>query len=811
MDYQSAIESAINGRCLLFLGSGYSLGAQTIANKKILSTKSLAHELCQRVNVDVTDDLKDASDDYINELNDIDTVINDLIGFFKVNKVEKYHEIIASIPWRYVYTTNYDNVYETSCANVNKNCKCATLSSEIKTMPSNSNIVLHINGMIDYLNKSTLMNEFKLTNTSYTTSAFIDSYWFEKFIREMKNADAIFFIGYSMYDIDIQKVFNEHPQVKDKTFFILGSENTSRTIRKISMYGKLVENKSASDFSSDIESIKSIYTPENIPFILTSFIETSYDSYSHMSYDITNDDIFNLFILGEYDKDKIYFDLVVNNTERYFVRRKELYAVINIIDRNNEKNILIQSEFGNGKTLLIEGIKVLCAQNSINCYELIDSSEEASKELEYILKQTCKQVIIIDNYLHHKKFLKQIVNERPNNTYLILTERTVFNTINQERLFNVLRANPYTITIDKLDDDAVMSLIQIFELNAFWKELSGKSRIQKRRKLMNSYNSSMAHILLGALSSNDIKNRLSSIYDELQSNTLYKKIVVLVCIFCIIDIKTDLHRILDVLSARLENRIVFDTNPAIRQLFNNNTYDVSIKSSIFAKFILKEFCNSNYMVSLLINLYKYCSEKKLLEEWCTRVLYCLELFSTIQFILPDKDKLSSSKIYFDGIRELNNNSKNFHYWLQYAISRTVYGDFEHADMYFKTSYSLYEKSKTDPSQKHNMLDNHFSRFLMLRANDASCDDPNFFDNFKRADSIVQSQILDNTTAYYPYRVALLYQKFYKRYMKDMNADQRDFFIKKATKIYEHICSLTTEMQQNRYVHEAMASLKQIIP
>lgn len=810
MNYQEAIRAALNGHCLLFLGAGYSLGAETISGQNILSSKELAHELCKKVYVEITDDLKDASDDYIEMMDDIDKVIKELNSFFKVNKVESFHEIIASVPWRYVYTTNYDNVYELASANIGKNYKYITISTDIKNIPNNMNIIIHLNGMIEFLDRETLTTEFKLTNTNYTTTDFLNSDWYEKFIRDINMAEAIFFLGYSMYDVDIKKIFNAHPHLKSKIFFILGGVHNTRETRKIEKFGLLVSDKTTEDFSHDIKKEMSSFVPKYKNQLLTSFIETTFNSYSTKSFDITSDDVFNLFILGEFDKNKIYHDITTNTPGKYYIKRKELQILNNIFDSGSEKDILIQSDFGNGKSLMVEGIKAICVQKNINCYELIEESEETPKEVASILQQTDKQVIIIDNYPRYKKTLRHIADERPNNTFIVLTERTVVNTTNKERLLKILGKYPYTLTLDKIDDESISNLIHIFEENAFWRELSGKSERQKREKLANDYRCSMANILLGALRSKDIKNRLNSIYEELNENSLYKKIVTLVCIFGIINIKIDLHRILDILNTRIDNRVVFDTNLAVRQLFNNNTYEIAVKSPIFARFILNEFGTSDYIVSLLLKLYNYCCEKKHIGKWFINVLWTIDLFSNIQFILPEENRLLSSKKYFDGIRSLNNNSDNYHYWLQFAISRTVYGDFEHADNYFATSYSLFEKVKKNPTHRHAMLDNHYARFLMLRANQSNIEDVNFFDSFKKSDNIIQSQMFDDNTLHYPYRIALLYNDFYKRYSSKMSQDQYEYFISRVSSIYKRIETLDQKMLKNRYVAEAHETLSQLL-
>lgn len=809
MNYNDAISSAIDGHCLLFLGAGFSIGARNIEGKSILSSQDLAVELCKRVNVDITTDLKDASDDYIEIKNDIDCVVEELSVLLKASEIDSFHKSIASLDWKYVYTTNYDNVYELACLKINKNYKYATLSTDIHSISAKSHVVLHLNGMIEFLNKDNIMSEFKLTNASYTTSEFLTTGWYKKLIRDIKLADAIFFVGYSLYDIDIKRIFDEHPDIAKKTFFILGRTPSERLQRKIKPYGTLL-HKTASDFATDIENAKKTHIKKKRTCLLTSFETIHESSYSIDNQIISNDDVFNLFFLGNINKNKLYFDITSNDNSKYYVKRKELTEICEIINRGNIKNILLQSEFGNGKTLIIEGIKVFCAKNKIKCYQLLEEHEDTGKELCEILKETDKQVLIIENFNRHRPSLEQISSIRPANLVIILTERTSVSETNIERLQKLLNNEPSVFQIDKLDDDAITDIVRIFEVNGFWHEFSGKSNTTKIRIIRNDYNRSISGLLLGALKSPDIKNRLLSIYSELNKNTLYRDIITVACILSVIDVRADLHDILNFLGKRIENRIVFDSNQAVKQLFNNNTYELSVKSSVFTRFILTDFSTSDYIISILLKIYKYCIDKKKTNPWYNSILHSIDLFSTIQSILPSESRLDSSKTYFDKIRELNNNSQNYHYWLQYAISRTVHDDFIQAELCFKSSYSLYNNIKKNHDDRHSMLDNHYSRFLMLRLVRSSINNDEFFDDFKESDTIIHHQIYDNTTQHYPYRVILLYLPFYRKFKSQMTGDQHDRILSRANFYLRKIEESSEAMKKNRYVNDSKVALQALL-
>ena len=78
---------------------------------------------------------------------------------------------------------------------------------------------MHLNGFIDRLDRNTIGSEFKLTESSYLTASLIDSEWIMVFRNDLKLARAVFFVGYSLYDLDIKRILNESPHLR-KTFFI---------------------------------------------------------------------------------------------------------------------------------------------------------------------------------------------------------------------------------------------------------------------------------------------------------------------------------------------------------------------------------------------------------------------------------------------------------------------------------------------------------------------------------------------------------------------------------------------------------------
>lgn len=130
MEIREAIIHALDGDAILFIGSGFSLGAINEGNKKIETATPLAHKLlaeCDFEEKDFTNDLGIASRIYQSAKSEID-LIEFLRKEYTAIDVTPEQEIIAQINWQRIYTTNYDNVFELACEKNKKKIQSVTLS-----------------------------------------------------------------------------------------------------------------------------------------------------------------------------------------------------------------------------------------------------------------------------------------------------------------------------------------------------------------------------------------------------------------------------------------------------------------------------------------------------------------------------------------------------------------------------------------------------------------------------------------------------------------------------------------------------------
>ena len=220
MEITEAISLAKAGKAVLFTGAGFSCGAKN-------SVESLGNMV---PNADAFSKylgaLAGASQDYplntmahyFQKAKGEHMLVEELLNCFTITSVSDSHREIASIPWRRVYTTNYDNCFERAASEVKRTWTPISTDSGVSAA---LNRVVHINGHIFNLEIGTLDSQIKLTHSSYSIENFQDSQWSQQLRQDFDAAKAVVFIGYSLADLDVSRILRNLGELRNKTVFIV--------------------------------------------------------------------------------------------------------------------------------------------------------------------------------------------------------------------------------------------------------------------------------------------------------------------------------------------------------------------------------------------------------------------------------------------------------------------------------------------------------------------------------------------------------------------------------------------------------------
>lgn len=136
MKLEEAIKHAIDGHALLFLGSGFSVGAKPIKGDAFLTGRQLAKHFYNECGISPPDeDLNYAAQKYRKKFTD-QKLVEDLQQLFTASEVDKNHERFSEIRWKGIYTTNYDDVLERAFANKKKKLLPVTLDKDSRDYTS---------------------------------------------------------------------------------------------------------------------------------------------------------------------------------------------------------------------------------------------------------------------------------------------------------------------------------------------------------------------------------------------------------------------------------------------------------------------------------------------------------------------------------------------------------------------------------------------------------------------------------------------------------------------------------------------------
>lgn len=677
MRYEQALRIAKSGDAILFIGSGFSYGIESIVGHTLPTAKDLATILCKEAQIREVNDLKKASRRFTDTKGG-GALVELLKDYFTVNKTTKDHEIVAQLPWLRVYTTNYDNCFEIAAANNKIRYQSLDTDSNPKGNIAKNNVI-HINGFINNLDIGKLGSTFKLTSQSYLTSLFRDSEWCEVFRRDVQVARAIFFIGYSLYDIEIQEILNADENLKNKTFFIDREGISDEEIEDldISEFGSICPI-GVNGLAKDILEIDD-HMPVRDDLIINNFEEIVLKNTTLRK--PRYEDVFSLLSYGNIDSELLNNDAIGTEKNKYIIEREEEEDTLSDLKEN--KNIIIYSNLANGKTVLSLKLSFLINETGYKTFSLNDIYDEniAFSEIEKIIKNNDKCMFLIENYTRHLNVISHINLFRKDCTKLLLTSRTIDHDRNIQDIIYLKKileySDTYEICLDSLTQKDINLFVDYFDRYGLWADKSSYSPTEKKTYIVADAKKELSSILLGVLKSPQIEDRMKFLFSEMEkSKSIRMNIVAILCLNYSNIKNPTIHLISTLAGDRNINSSEFKQSESFRNLIHKNDGGYYFpKSSIFAQYIFQEFPNQKLLVETLVEIcVNIRRASRSHSDIYMQIYKDLVSFRNSVNIVPAKNKRESLIQFYEGLRDIDVERVNPLFWLQYAIARISFPD-----------------------------------------------------------------------------------------------------------------------------------------
>ena len=646
--------------------------------------------------------------------------------------------IICSVKWRRFYTTNYDRGLEIGLTNNHKKYQTIGIDSDVSKYIKFENPIIHLNGYIDNLSEESLNTSFKLSNSSYVDSDLSDSpNWRYFFNQDLDKCSALVFIGYSLYDMNIEKLLHENEKLKDKTYFITTENISPKDKFRFEKYGKilLIAKKGFAELIKN--NVASFSTPSKF---MKGFKHYSEDI---LKENIRDSDIQSFLLYGKNQESLAASILLSVHTNHHFaVHRKEVISDV-MMRISENKHVLLLSNYGNGKTCLLWQIATELFQQAKEVYFLSDSNIDYFEELKILSQSSRKnKYIIVDDCMTKKDFFKNFVFLQPSNVYLICADRTEvvkkwYGDVFQERNFDFV-----SVPVDNLSDFEVQSLNDILDFIGLWGNLAGVSFGTKRRFLKDNNNHiQFSNILLKLLKSPVITDKINELCKSFLSDEQYQNFVIAVCYLRIIGIKPDLNLVYELSDSDLVYNPLLSKNESFLQLFTIHNDYVEV-SDAFAKYFMSSNLISGEKIIerlyYIVKKFNNYSNRDCIQNSIFRSAFRFHIVSSL---LPEDNRKGGLLDYYEQLKSILPWLKNDpNYWMQYAMAKMMWNKmYDDAQKLLETSYSVAEhKGDYDVSK----IDNQQARLYLLIAQ-ARPVESDKFSYFQKADLILKHVEMDS--------------------------------------------------------------------
>lgn len=800
VDVSLLLRKIATGKAILFTGAGFSIGTTSAEGKAPPLAKDLSKAICQLGKFPEDEDLRYSSDYYISGGFDKAKLIDLLKKHYTLTQVGDSHNIICTPTWRRFYTTNYDKSIEIAAGNIGRVVECIDINYSTNEYYKRDHLCIHLNGSIDRLTSDSLDNSFKLSTSSYISpDAFTSSDWYYYFKKDLERSSAIVFVGYSMYDMEIQKVLFEDSNLKEKTYFITQSDPNPKLTFTLSKFGQVLPI-AVEGFSQLISKNIDLFSQEAEE---NNFQSLSEYAISDVTKEIKDSDVEIFLMYGNIGDS--YVDSAVSGEQRipYLVLRDSLEKVLEFTEQT--QNTLVYSGLGNGKTVFLREVATLLTLNAIRVFSVNDLDGDYIGDFDALAKSSDKIAIILDGYEPYIDLIKHHSLSRPKNICIIAAARTA----DHERLRSDLNKVGFSyneLSVDELSKGDASKFVGIIDNVGMWGANAGLSHERKIDLLSKNNALQISLSLLYLFDAPQIKDRIASLVSDMFQNADHKRTVFAISFLEILDLPAEQSLISEVAGNNTIYTSSLRDNPNFRHLFRLSNRLAISKSSLFSLFLINTYFSPTYTTEQLLRIagkFNTYSSKWYVQE---RIFKATLRFSFIERLLPDTNKKGALRNYYENLKVVVPwLIRDPHFWLQYGMSNIPFKEYSKAQSFIDQAYSL-------AASKYNYyitnIDTQQARLLILMAiseNDRS----KVYPMFERAHKLLFK--LDDDV--YKYRQIDKYKDFFDSCYNGLSGKNKANFINACRQILNCIDIAESrgkiDTQRNHAIKTTKENLMQI--
>ncbi|ELO0670983.1 SIR2 family protein [Pseudomonas aeruginosa] len=743
---------------ILFLGSGFSAGAESIRGEAMPSGKGLKEMFARELNVRAEDyDLTTLADEFAldKDLNLYQTVYE----IFTTSKAKEYQEKILSNKWQRIYTTNYDDLVEKTRSDAGE--KIHSYSFE-ESKPSRLEIgaIIHLHGCIRSATEENVLQQLVLNESSYVRQHIERSVWYDEFVRDLKFCTNCFFIGYSLADMHVAALLMKNDNLRKKIFFVTRDLSDSIFNRRVAPYGSVLP-VGAEGFA---ELCMTLPRPTlNVdPTRLKAFRYLDPQKDKRTLAPPTPIEILNLVTYGKFSEQRCLSTLPEST---YVIARKSVVAEAQHL-LSSHKCILVHSRIGNGKTIFLHILAHKLAEDGYRCYMCKENAEVPTQDLD-VLAQVKKAVILFDSYNTAIDVIPRCSHLE--NVKFVVAVRTGVQEVRLHEIQSKLPASLTRLNINKLEPDDRDDLKRLLNF-------SGVRVDELEREIDRSHE--IREVVVSLYQNQQIRDRITTELEPLTHQENARK--VLVCAHLVKWIGGDLEAsFLRAVSGEDPYALRVNGGAIALDLLQFDDDNVQARSALFSEYLIQNHFQTSWIVDAVYSLVVEAVRRKRSRGY-QKILGSLMRFSALDWALRrDPNRHAALIALYDRLHRDSAVNAEPLFWLQYAILMMSMDDLDATERFLITAYDRAEKN---PGFKTYQIDTQALHYVLVRETQDSASSVTRYDMLIEKLRIVAPMLAEDSHRSHAVQVMQDIEPFVKARVNALSITQKNDLVTEFDKV-----------------------------
>lgn len=653
---------------ILFLGSGFSIGAKNIAGNNPPNGSGLRRHFINelRLPTDTSYDLQVLTEEFASD--DRQKLRDELYRIFRINSLDHAQKEVLDEPWRRIYTTNYDDAVEV----YRQSKKRPRYNYDVSEPVPNKLVhgaVVHLHGSIRLVTPENVLTSLVLGEASYVNQYVVRSPWYDQFQRDLVFASALYIIGYSLADYHIAALLLKDPELTKRTFFIQGHQSDDVFLRRTAPYGRtlfigvdgfadVLKKAPRPDTSIDLARLKSFRSMNPVRDQKSIARPTA-------------SEVYDLLVYGDFDPGRLARS---QPEETYAFARSQVGLAADMVQ--SHRALIVDGRLGNGKTLFLHLLAFELSKRGWTCVLFRPGHPEIVDELA-ALRSLERLVILVDQYSASQDALRGLLGALPDASFVIEVRTGTFEVRFHE--FAKLLPMPFErITLNRLVEPEMDAFTRLCNVAGLPLPTDGNRPNDLR------------DILLELFNNRSIRDRIEKSLEPLFKTHAMRRILLM----------TMLTAGSPGMISAAFIRSVIGVDPFMslkpqehlaKELFEMSADSFRARSAVFSTFVINTFIEPAEIADTVAEVALAAAERR--SERTYRIIMSNFIaFSGLYQMLKDKtDAIAVIVRLYERLRHDQRINGEPLFWLQFAIAMAEVPRLDAAWEYIQTAYRKSEE------------------------------------------------------------------------------------------------------------------------